>query len=71
MRTELVWEGTYDEYDHRREVDIAGCAMPFASAFRLRLQKIESIDEPRRAAATGRGRYLNSRIPVWMIFAIG
>ncbi|UBF27599.1 site-specific DNA-methyltransferase [Kovacikia minuta CCNUW1] len=46
LRTELVWEGKYDEYGHRREVDIAGCAMP--------MQKIESIDEPRRvAAATG------------------
>jgi adenine-specific DNA-methyltransferase len=43
MRTELVWEGKYDEYGNRREVDIAGCAMP--------MQKIESIDEPRRAAA--------------------
>jgi len=51
LRTELVWEGKYDEYGNRREVDIAGCAMPFALAFRLRLQKIESIDEPRRAAA--------------------
>jgi adenine-specific DNA-methyltransferase len=46
MRTELVREGKYDEYGQRREVDIAGCAMPFASAFRLRLQKIEGIDEP-------------------------
>jgi len=46
MRTELIWEGKYDEYGNRREVDIAGCAMP--------MQKIESIDEPRRmAAATG------------------
>jgi adenine-specific DNA-methyltransferase len=43
MRTELIWEGKYDEYGNRREVDIAGCAMP--------MQKIESIDEPRRAAA--------------------
>ncbi len=43
LRTELVWEGKYDEYGQRREVDIAGCAMP--------MQKIESIDEPRRAAA--------------------
>ncbi len=43
MRTELVWEGKYDEYGQRREVNIAGCAMP--------MQKIESIDEPRRAAA--------------------
>ena len=50
MRTELVWEGKYDEYGDRREVDIADCAMPFASAFRLRLQKIEGIDEPRREA---------------------
>lgn len=46
LRTELVWEGKYDEYGQRREVDIAGCAMP--------MQRIESIDEPRRAApATG------------------
>jgi adenine-specific DNA-methyltransferase len=42
MRTELVWEGKYDEYGQRREVDIAGCAMP--------MQKIEEIDEPRREA---------------------
>ncbi len=43
MRTELLWEGKYDEYGQRREVDIAGCAMP--------IQKIEGIDEPRREAA--------------------
>jgi DNA modification methylase len=38
MRTELVWEGKYDEYGRRREVDLAGYAMP--------LQKIETVDEP-------------------------
>lgn len=38
MKTELIWEGKYDEYGNRRIVDIAGCAMP--------LQKIETIDEP-------------------------
>ena len=38
MKTELVWEVTYDEDGNRRTVDIAGCAMP--------LQKIETIDEP-------------------------
>ena len=43
LQTGLVWEGKYDEYGQRREVDIAGCAMP--------MQKIESLDEPRRAAA--------------------
>jgi DNA modification methylase len=37
-KTELVWEGKYDEYGNRREVDIAGCVMP--------MQKIETIDEP-------------------------
>jgi DNA modification methylase len=42
MRTELVWEGKYDEYGNRREVDIAGCAMP--------MQKIETIDQPRAEA---------------------
>lgn len=36
-KTELVWEGKYDEYGNRREVDIAGCAMP--------MQKIETIQE--------------------------
>jgi adenine-specific DNA-methyltransferase len=46
VKTELIWEGKYDEYGNRRTVDIAGCAMP--------LQKIETIDEPRaRCLATG------------------
>jgi len=34
MKTELVWEGKYDEYGRRREVDVAGCTMP--------MQKIET-----------------------------
>jgi adenine-specific DNA-methyltransferase len=42
MKTELIWEGKYDEYGNRRAVDIAGCAMP--------LQKIETIDEPASCA---------------------
>jgi adenine-specific DNA-methyltransferase len=46
-KTELIWEGKYDEYGNRREVDIAGCAMP--------LQKIETVDEP-RARAEGQRR---------------
>jgi adenine-specific DNA-methyltransferase len=42
-----VWDGKYDEYGNRREIDVAGCAMP--------LQKIETIDEPRsRAEAQGK-----------------
>jgi adenine-specific DNA-methyltransferase len=46
MRTELVWEGKYDEFGRRREVDIAGLAMP--------MQRIETIDQPRsEAAASG------------------
>ena len=36
MKTELIWEGKYDEYGNRRVVDIAGCAMP--------LQRIETVD---------------------------
>ena len=43
MRTELVWEGKYDEYGNRREVDTAGLVMP--------MQKIETIDQPRSEAA--------------------
>jgi len=42
-RTELVWEGKYDDYGNRREVDIAGLAMP--------MQRIETIDQPRSEAA--------------------
>lgn len=42
LRTELIWEGKYDEYGNRREVDVAGRAMP--------LQKIETVDEPRARA---------------------
>lgn len=46
MRTELVWEGKYDEFGNRREIDVAGLAMP--------LQRIETIDWPRsRAEAQG------------------
>jgi adenine-specific DNA-methyltransferase len=43
MTTELVWEGKYDEYGNRRQVETAGCAMP--------MQKIETIDQPRSEAA--------------------
>ncbi|MDD2765389.1 MAG: site-specific DNA-methyltransferase [Opitutaceae bacterium] len=42
LKTELVWEGKYDEHGRRREVDIAACAMP--------LQRIETIDQPRSEA---------------------
>ncbi len=42
LKTELVWEGKYDEYGNRRTVDVAACAMP--------MQRIETIDEPRRQA---------------------
>jgi hypothetical protein len=46
MRTELVWEGKYDEYGRRREVNVAELAMP--------MQRIETVDEPRsRAEAVG------------------
>lgn len=37
-KTELVWEGKYDEWGNRREIDIAGMSMP--------MQKIETVDEP-------------------------
>ncbi len=46
LKTELVWEGKYDEYGNHREVDISGCAVP--------LQKIETIDEPRSRAEANR-----------------
>jgi adenine-specific DNA-methyltransferase len=43
LRAELVWEGKYDEYGNRREVDVASLSMP--------MQKIETIDQPRSEAA--------------------
>ncbi len=46
MRTELVWDGKYDEYGQRREVNVAELSMP--------MQRIETVDEPRqRAEAQG------------------
>lgn len=42
MKTELVWEGKYDEFGNRREIDVAGLAMP--------MQKIETVDQPRSEA---------------------
>jgi adenine-specific DNA-methyltransferase len=44
-KTELVWDGKYDEYGLRRPVDIAGSAMP--------MQKIETVDMPRSEALAG------------------
>ena len=43
MRTELVWEGKYDQHGNRRGVEIGRLSMP--------LQRIETIDEPRSSAA--------------------
>ena len=52
LKTELVWEGKYDEYGNRRAVDSANLAMP--------MQKIETIDQPRsEAAAKGEQFLLN------------
>ncbi len=39
MKTELVWEGKYDEYGNRRPVSLPSSPLP--------LQRIETIDEPR------------------------
>lgn len=39
MKTELVWEDKYDEYDNRRLVSLPTSPLP--------LQRIETIDEPR------------------------
>lgn len=46
MRTELVWEGKYDEFGNRREVNVGSLNLP--------LQLIETTDEPRsRTVAQG------------------
>jgi hypothetical protein len=45
MKTELVWEGKYDEYGNRRPIKLPASPLP--------LQRIETIDEPHdRAKAT-------------------
>ena len=55
LKTELVWEGKYDQFGNRRAVDIAGCSMP--------MQRIETIDEPRRQAiANGKLALFESQI---------
>ncbi|QYK53091.1 MAG: site-specific DNA-methyltransferase [Fimbriimonadaceae bacterium] len=48
MRTELVWEGKYDEYGRRREVQLP--------SFPLVLQKVETIDEPRDRERAEQGK---------------
>src|SRR4051794_20324247 len=54
MKTQIVWEGKYDEYGNRREIDVAGCAMP--------LQKIETVDQPRfEAAAQGQLEFFDKQ----------
>ena len=46
LKTELVWEGKYDEYGNRRPVKLPTSPLP--------LQRIETIDEPRdRSYAQG------------------
>jgi len=42
MKTELVWEGKYDEYGNRRPVKLPATPLP--------LQRIETIDAPRDQA---------------------
>ena len=39
IKTELVWEGKYDEYGNRRPIHLPTSPFP--------LQRIETIDEPR------------------------
>src|SRR5690348_9154725 len=49
LRSELVWEGKYDEYGNLREVDTSSLDMP--------LQKIETIDQPRSKAEAQGGLF--------------
>jgi len=39
LKTELVWKGKYDEYGNRREIDVAGCAMPFPEKLRRSMSR--------------------------------
>ena len=42
-KTELVWDGKYDEQGNRRPVDVITATLP--------LQNIEQVDQPRSEAA--------------------
>jgi uncharacterized protein len=45
MQPELVWEGKYDEYGDRIEVDIAECAMPLQQIYqRLNITPEQLVD---------------------------
>ena len=35
MKTELIWEGKYDEYGNRRTAGITGCAMLLLPAYQF------------------------------------
>jgi len=52
LKTELVWEGKYDEFGNRRDLDTAGLSMP--------IQKIETVDEP-RSRAESQGELFDTR----------
>jgi predicted nucleotidyltransferase len=45
LRTERIWEGKVDEYGDRREVDIAGCAMPIQQIYQRLNTTSEQIIE--------------------------
>ena len=51
LKTELVWEGKYDEYGNRRPVKLPSSPLP--------LQRIETIDEPRDREKATRGSLFN------------
>jgi len=51
LKTELVWEGKYDEYGNRRTVKLPPSPLP--------LQRIETIDEPRDHAKATQGNMFN------------
>jgi SAM-dependent methyltransferase len=55
MKTELVWEGKYDEFGNRRPVKLPISPLPF--------QRIETIDEPRDRGYAGEGDGLASSNP--------
>ena len=55
MKTELVWEGKYDEWGNRRTVDPASLACP--------LQLVERIDAPRSNAVVQRDLSFDDETP--------
>ena len=54
LRTELVWEGKYDEYGNRREVDVADHSMEYALNDNTKVDGVFQVVKEKFKVAGGR-----------------